>query len=262
MSKIKTFFLGIQEINKSYRKVFFNKNIILRLTESMMILLSEGSCFLGIYILAGRYVKVSSFFKIIIIGIIYIAFHYSMGYIFLLSSRIHEFMNKSIEDSIEGDFLLSYFIISIYSFFLIIFPKYIKLFFIPGALGVIISYILNLKILFKIMRNPRNIKFTKSDSLTLSKLTIAALVIVGMIIINLYLGVCLIKAYDVNSFSNNPSKFDLLYFTITAFTTIGFGDIVPLSFCAKAITILIAFSSVIVITIFLGSIFSYKKESI
>lgn len=254
--------MGIKEINKSYRKIFFNKNILLRLTESIMIFLSEGSCFLGIYILFGRYFNISSFFKAIILGIIYMIFHYLIGYILLLSSRIHEFMNKSVEDSIEGYFLLSYFIISVYSFFLIIFPKVIKIFFIPGVLGFIICYILNLKILFKIMRNPKNIKFTKADSSNLSKLTIAALVIVSMIIINLYLGVCLIKAYDVNAFSNNPSNFDLLYFTITTFTTIGFGDIVPINFYAKLITILIAFSSVVVITIFLGSIFSYKKEDL
>lgn len=227
-----------------------------------MIILSEGSCFLGIYILFERYFEVSSIFKIIFLLIVYIIFHYLIGYILLISSRIHEFMNRSIEDSIEGYFLLSYFITSIYSFFLIIFPKSIKMFFIPGILGIIICYIINLKILFKIMKNPKNIKFTKADSSSLSKLMVAALVIVSMIIINLYLGVCLIKAYDINAFSNNPSNFDLLYFTITTFTTIGFGDIVPLNFYAKLMTILIAFSSVVVITIFLGSIFSYKKEKL
>ena len=136
------------------------------------------------------------------------------------------------------------------------------MFFITGILVIIICYIINLKILFKIMKNPKNIKFTKADSSSLSKLMVAALVIVSMIIINLYLGVCLIKAYDINAFSNNPSNFDLLYFTITTFTTIGFGDIVPLNFYAKLMTILIAFSSVVVITIFLGSIFSYKKEKL
>lgn len=224
-----------------------------------MILLSEICCFFAIYLLCHRYLHVIIEVKLCVIIILCVSLHYLIGYLLLLSSKIHEFMKSNEEESIEGYFLLSYFITSIYSVFSLMFPSRLKIFFIPGVLGVTICYILNLKILIQIMKNPRYIKLSKNDKESFSKLVVAALVIIFMIIVNLYLGVCLGKAYDPNAFSNNPSNFDLFYFTITTFTTIGFGDIVPISIYAKAITILIAISSVIVITIFLGSIFSFKQ---
>lgn len=222
-----------------------------------MILLSEVCCFFAIYLLCHRYIHVIIEIKLCVFIFSCISLHYLVGYLLLLSSKIHEFINNSHEESIEGYFLLSYFITSIYSVFSLMFPSKIRIFFIPGVLGVIICYILNIKILIQIMKNPRYIK--KNNKEIFSKLVVAALVVIFMIIVNLYLGVCLGKSYDPNAFSNNPSNFDLFYFTIATFTTIGFGDIVPISIYAKGITILISISSVIVITIFLGSIFSFKQ---
>ncbi len=89
--------------------------------------------------------------------------HYLMGYILLLSSNLHRYMSMGVDKSIKGDFLLTYFIISSYVMILIVFPNELNKYTLSGALGIIISYFLNMKLLLKIMRNPRYIKFDRKD---------------------------------------------------------------------------------------------------
>ncbi|MDB2111811.1 potassium channel family protein, partial [Clostridium paraputrificum] len=62
------------------------------------------------------------------------------------------------------------------------------------------------------------------------------------------------------AFSSNPNNFDLFYYTIVTFTTIGFGDISPVSNLAKFMAIVISITSIICLTIFLGSIFSLRER--
>lgn len=89
---------------------------------------------------------------------------------------------------------------------------------------------------------------------------LAALLLVLLIVINLFLGVCLVNALGDVAYSNNPTNFDLLYYTIVTFTTIGFGDISPITTPAKIMAIVISVTSIICVTIFLGSIFSFRDK--
>ena len=60
----------------------------------------------------------------------------------------------------------------------------------------------------------------------------------------------------------NAQYLDLFYYTIITFTTVGYGDIVPLSIAAKIMSIVIATTSVICLTVFLSSVLSYKNEAL
>lgn len=72
--------------------------------------------------------------------------------------------------------------------------------------------------------------------------------------------VCLVGSANPSAFTNAQGKFDLCYYTIITFSTIGYGDIVPNIFLAKVISILISVTSVVCISVFLSSILSYKEE--
>ena len=101
-----------------------------------------------------------------------------------------------IDKSIKGDFLLTYFITSSYVMILIVFPNELNKYTLSGVLGIIISYFLNMKLLLKIMRNPRYIKFDSKDRGGFFQVFIAAMSIVTMIVINLFLGVSLTNIID------------------------------------------------------------------
>lgn len=263
---IKNFIYYIKKIDKSYRELFLDKSLLIRATQGIMIILSEGFCFLSIYIVFLRFLQnkvdflVNNFIKAVLIVIIYILVHYAIGFILLLSSNMHLFMYKSEENSIKADFLLSYFITSTYVLVMLLFPDELITYEVTGILGVTICYVLNMKILFTVMKRPDCIKFSMRDDTSFTKVILAALLLVALIVINLFLGVCLVNALGDMAYSNNPTKFDLLYYTIVTFTTIGFGDISPITTPAKIMAIVISVTSIICVTIFLGSIFSFRDK--
>ncbi|HEY5525793.1 MAG TPA: ion channel [Clostridium sp.] len=192
----------------------------------------------------------------------FIIVHYLIGYILLISSNLHIFMGRGIEKSIKADFLLSYFITSVYLVFILLFTDKISKYAISGFIGIGTCYLLNLKILFTILKDPKSIKICEEDKGSFGRLLTAVILILIMIVSNLYLGVVLADSLQLNAFSNNPSNFDLFYYTIVTFTTIGFGDIIPLTIPAKLMAIIISITSVICITVFLGSIFSHRRNKV
>lgn len=246
--------------------MFLEKNIIIKITQVGMILLAEIFSFLSIYVASIRCfdkyfsMNMDYYTKFLIVICSFIIVHYLMGYILLLSSKMHVYSFKREEYSIKSDFLLSYLITTSYLAFIVIFPGDLQKYVVSGVIGVIICYILNFKILLNIIKNPKNIKLSQEDESGVGKVMLASLLIVAMIIINLYLGVCITNAMEPNAFSNNPSNFDLLYYTIVTFTTIGFGDISPISIPSKIIAIIISLTSIICLTVFLGNIYSYRGK--
>lgn len=261
----KTINMAIEAINTNYINLFIDGTISVRLLQCFMIIFSEIFSFIIIYKLILNYFntdivwKISIYTKFIMIFLLFILMHYSMGYIMLITSKLYSFLYRSEEESLKFDFLLSYFLTTAYLMVLILFPKELYKYALVGILGVSISYFLNLKILLNVMRNPKNIKFSIEDKSSFIRIFIAAVLISFMILINLYLGVCLVHVLGPEGFSNNPGYFDLFYYTVITFTTIGFGDILPLSTPAKFIAIVISLTSVICLTIFLGSVFSYRS---
>lgn len=198
--------------------------------------------------------------KVIIIAVAFVILHYIIGYMILISSKMYRTISKGYIESIGADFLLSYFITSTYLMVLLGFPEKLQKYAISGIIGVIICYVLNLRILINIMRNPQNIKFNGEIKSSFTRIMVASIVMLVMIVLNLYLGVCLIDVLDGYAFSQSLGYFDLFYYTMITFTTIGFGDIIPISILAKVSAIVISVTSVICLSIFLGSIFSYRCD--
>lgn len=258
--------LGIREINKVYKEIFTDKNIINRITQSVLIILSEFSALISLYLIFTKYigsyivVNLNYYIQCGIITIVFLLLHYFIGYILLLSTNFHKYLCKNVEESIKANFLLSYFLSSIFLVLLLLVPNKLSTYVIAGIISISISYISNMGILYKLMKNPNCIKINEKDKASFGRVLVAAVIIIFMLIINLFLLVCLVNMIKNNSFSNNPSNFELFYYTVLTFTTIGFGDIVPLTNSAKLVAIVISFTSVICISIFLGFIYSNRKK--
>jgi hypothetical protein len=242
-------------------ELFLEKDFFIKISQCLMISLSELFSFTSIYIILMGYInkELGIIIKIIIIFNCCMLVHYLVGYILLISKNLNMFMNKSKGNSMKADFLLSYFITSTYLAVTLACPNQVNKYIISGIIGITICYILNLKILINIMRNPGNVKISAADRRSFIKVALIIVIIVIMIVINLFLGVCLANSLE-NGFSNNPGYFDLFYYTVVTFTTIGFGDIIPISVPAKIIAIVISATSIICITMFLGSIYSYRDK--
>lgn len=187
--------------------------------------------------------------------------HYSIGYIVYILTSINKFLYNVEDKNLKIDLLLSYFIISSYSTAILIFPKQISKIYLFGLLGCFICYALNIKILIRIMKNPKNIKSKNQNDVSFTRIIIASIILIIMIILNLYLAVVLINSGNPHAFTNKPTNFDLFYFTLITFTTVGYGDIIPITGLAKIVTIFIAVTSVICISIFISSILSHKDLS-
>ena len=111
------------------------------------------------------------------------------------------------------------------------------------------------------MRKPHNIKSEKEEKTNFARVLIAAILVLVMLVMNLYLAVCFVNALaDGVAYLNATGNFDLFYYTIITFVTIGYGDIVPVTTSAKVVAIVISITSVICLTIFLSSILSSKEK--
>ena len=207
-----------------------------------------------------NYVFIDLIFKLIIISVSLVLIYFCMGYILLSTVKIHKFIYGVENVNLKIDLLLSYFIISTYFTVLLIFPQQFKSCYKIGLLGVSICYILNIKILVALMNDPYKIKSKSQDKTNFSRVIIASILIVVLIILNLYLAVCFVSDTGKEAFSNSPNYFDLFYYTIITFTTVGYGDIVPITMEAKIVSSLISITNIICITIFLSTILSYRDK--
>ncbi|MDD6795516.1 MAG: potassium channel family protein [Clostridiaceae bacterium] len=255
----------IKKINNTYRELFLEKNLLIRIPQLLLVFLAEIMYFSAIYIAIITYINenygVNFILEFLLICFCFLSVHYSMGYLLHISSNINVFMREELDKSLRAYFLLSYFLTSSYLLLVILLPEALKTYALSGLISLVVCYICNMKILFRFMKNPGCIKFSFSDRGSFTKVFIAVMTLLVMIVFNLYLGVCLANSLEDGAFSNNPSSFDLFYYTIVTFATIGFGDIIPISIPAKIMAIVIAGTSVICLTVFLGSIFTIKQKN-
>ena len=257
----------VVEINKTYKELFKGRTLLYKITQGGMVICGEAFAFITIFTTVMRYLDTHLAFgvewliKIIAIIISFIIVHYSIGYILFVSSKIHKFIYKVEDKNLKLDFILSYFITSTFLAVLIIFPDQFKESAIIGIIGVIICYYLNIKVLLTLMRKPHNIKSEKEEKANFARVLIAAILVLVMLVINMYLAVCFVNAIaDGAAYLNATGNFDLFYYTIITFVTIGYGDIVPVTTSAKVVAIVISITSVICLTVFLSSILSYKEK--
>ncbi|GAA0085918.1 hypothetical protein UT300007_23570 [Clostridium sp. CTA-7] len=257
----------IVEINKTYKELFKGRTLLYKITQGGMVICGELFAFITIFTTVMRYFNTHLSFgiewliKTIAIIISFIIVHYSIGYILFVSSKIHKFIYKVEDKNLKLDFILSYFITSTFLAVLIVFPDQFKKNAAIGIIGVIICYYLNIKVLITLMRKPHNIKSEKEEKTNFARVLIAAILVLVMLVMNMYLAVCFVNALaDGAAYLNATGSFDLFYYTMITFTTIGYGDIVPVTTSAKVVAIVISITSVICLTVFLGSILSYKEK--
>ena len=254
----------MKEINTTYIQLFKEKSKLRRSVQIILIIAAEIFIAISISTSVIRYMDtymtstVDLLIKIGIIIVSLIVIHYSMGYILLI---IHKFIYGVENKNVKVDLLLSYFIISTYFTALLLSPEEFESTYVLGLIGITVSYVLNMKVLIQLIRNPYNIKSKHEEETSYSRIIVAAILMVGLIVLNLFLGVCFINGAEPGAFSNSPNAFDLFYYTVITFTTIGYGDITPLTIGAKIISIIKSITSVICLTIFLSKILSYKDKS-
>ena len=143
---------------------------------------------------------------------------------------------------------------------LIIFPGEFAKNYKIGLVGVALSYFLNLKVLLRIIRSPEITDFKGQTKKTdgLDSVGVMAVIVLLMVVISLALAVCFISCSGKGAYTNNPTFFDLFYYTIITFATVGYGDISPVSPVAKFMSIVISMTSILCLTVFLSSVLSYK----
>lgn len=252
------------EINDAYKSLFTERALIVKLTQGGMVLFAEVLAFISIVTSIIRHLdtylpmSVEWIIKIFSVIVSFIIVHYSIGYLLLVSSKIHRFIYKVENKNLKVDFILSYFITSTFLMVLIIFPdEFSKNVFI-GLVGVGICYYLNLKVLLTLMNNPTHVKSKSEEEASYARVMGAAILLLIMLVLNLYLAVCFVNAIGGGAYANANGYFDLFYYTIITFTTIGYGDIIPITAEAKIVAIIISITSVICLTVFLSSMLSYK----
>lgn len=257
----------IKEINHAYKELLTDKSVLIRTIQVILVLIAELTSFITIYTGIIRYLhinlaygKIEWILKFCLAILSIIIVHYAIGYILALSLKIQNFIHNVEHKNLKVDFILSYFMISSYLTVVLIFPKEFTNYIHVGLIGMIVCYYLNIKTLITLIANPANIKSIKKEYNGYSRIIIASILILIMLIINLYLIVCLVNGLEQGAFLNANNKFDLFYFTVITFTTIGYGDIIPATILAKVTSMLISITSVICLSVFLSSMLSYKDE--
>lgn len=259
--------VSIKNVNRTYLDFFKAKSFLITLLQGFIIIFAEFSAFISLCTSIWRYFYISNnpvlniSTKILLIIFFMLIVHYSIGYIVHILTGINKFLYNVEDKNLKIDLLLSYFIISSYSTAILIFPKQISKVYLVGLLGSFICYGLNIKILIRLIKNPKNIKSKNQNDVSFARIIVAAIILIIMIILNLYLAVVLINSGNPHAFTNAPNNFDLFYFTLITFTTVGYGDITPITYLAKIVTMFIAVTSVICISIFISSILSHKDSS-
>ncbi|MDO5518725.1 MAG: potassium channel family protein, partial [Clostridium sp.] len=241
-------------INHQYLQLFQEKSIIGRMMQTILLVIAQIFVAINIITFVINYVDtylIRTFdilLKLFIILAALIVIYLAVGYILLTSSNIYKVFYKVEDQNIKLHLLLSYFILSIYFTVLLVFPHQFEEMYQIGIVGTALCYILNLKVLIKIIRNPQHVKSKGDSAVSFKTIAIVAILILIMIILNLFLGVCFINSSSPSAYTGSQTNFDLFYYTIITFTTIGYGDIVPLSISAKIMSIVISMTSVICLT--------------
>ena len=263
IKKVKTL---IHQINNQYKYLFKGKSEYINFYQWLILFISQAFVVYALvrYIFKKifRYVEENYilFGKTLTIIVLILFLYFVIGYLLLSISKIYKFLYK-IEDKVtKTDLLISYFIISMYMTILIIFPGEFAKNYKIGLVGVALSYFLNLKVLLRIIRSPEITDFKGQTKKTdgLDSVGVMAVIVLLMVVISLALAVCFISCSGEGVYTNNPTFFDLFYYTIITFATVGYGDISPVSPIAKFMSIVISMTSILCLTVFISSVLSYK----
>ena len=123
-----------------------------------------------------------------------------------------------------------------------------------------IGYLLNFRALIKVISNLQHIRSRGEECVSSSNIISVTILMLMMILLYLFLGVYFINSSQGETYTENENNFDLFYYMIITFTTIGYGDVIPVSMLAKIMSIVISVTSVICLTVFLSSVLSCKEN--
>ena len=264
-TSIKRLFINI---NKQYMDIFIGEHPDLKRWQWILFVISQ--MFIVFAIVRGVFEEIYKYVsenyivavKVSTYIIIFVAVYFIVGYMLYSTRRIYKFLYKIEDKNTKTDLIISFFIISIYMTILILFPEQFSEIYKIGIVGTSISYFLNLKVLLRVIKSPEiiNIKRGQNSNLEFSNMGVAAFILLTMVLLSLFLGVCFISSSGIGVYTNNPTYYDLCYYTIITFATIGYGDICPVSPAAKFMSVLISLTSILCLTIFVSSVLSYKDE--
>lgn len=130
--------------------------------------------------------------------------------------------------------------------------------FLLSGICLISCYIMTVFVLIMIINEANDNK----SSLTFANLWKSALltIILFLFILSLMSYDCYL--YDVTSFAGvQNSIFDMFYYTVVTFATVGYGDIVPTSIASKSVSVLTVFTSILCITVLLSEIVEVKRHN-
>ena len=258
----------LYNINKQYKDIFRGKKSDLKIWQWWVFVISQMIIIFAV--VRGLFEKLYEYIsedyvvaiKVSTDIIIFVLIYFIVGYFMYSTKKIYKFLYKIEDKNTKTDLIISFFIISIYTTILILFPEQFAQIYIIGLVGVSISYILNLKVLISVIRSPQiiEVKINNNSKVEENDVGLISGILLFMVIVSLYLGVCFISNGSIKAYSNNPTYYDLFYYTIITFSTIGYGDICPVSIVAKFMSIVISLTSIICLTIFISSMLSYKSE--
>lgn len=189
--------------------------------------------------------------------------YYGFGFVLAILFKTVELIENVKDSKIGIKMMCSFLLLSSLTFFLFMVENEMRENLNFLFAGLVLCYILNIQILFKIVRNPFCIVEDKNKQENVNQVLILfnSLLIILMIIINMYLFVLWAYFSFKGSYQCNEgiiTKWKLLYYTIISFTTVGYGDIYPTTFASQAVAILISITSVICLIIFVSSLLSVK----
>lgn len=148
--------------------------------------------------------------------------------------------------------------ISVISVHMITVSEYDFTEFMLSAICLISCYIMAVVMLIMILREADD----KNSSLTFRNIWKSALLTITLFLFILSLMSYSCYLYDVTSFSGIQNDiFDMFYYTVITFATVGYGDIVPTSITSKAVSVLTVFTSILCITVLLSEIIGIKKSN-
>ena len=162
---LKGFKILIIEITHYYLGLFkdITRTSIGSILQTALLILAQIFMSFNVISAVSIYINFSSnnlinlIIKIIIIIAMIFMLYLAVGYVLLSSSMIFKLLSKVEDSNIKYDLLISYFVLNTYFTVLIVFPKQFEECYFIGLIGVAICYMMNLRVLIKIIKNPEHI---------------------------------------------------------------------------------------------------------
>lgn len=130
--------------------------------------------------------------------------------------------------------------------------------FLLTAVCLVCCYVMMLFVLLLVLRETND----EASSLTLKNIWKSAFLTIVLFLFNLSLMSGCFYLHNPASFKGvEYGLFDMLYYTVITFATVGYGDITPTGLGAKAVSVLTVFTSILCITVLLSEIIGVKKKN-